>query len=198
MSCSLSDGKDYSYQDTVNVIYDYSKKISKENSIELMSYGLDYAGADKVYDGKIHVIDLSYAVDRRIQYEEARLLFYELIDGLLKKINSTEYLAKYFSNNPVGYEDLFVKLSFDYYNKGFLKKGDVSQIYIYLDKVRCHTIEVEKAAKIEQKEVIPDVFILEEYVLKESMIEENPYTKEIIRRRPCPTSPKPIKDIEHE
>ncbi len=197
-SCSLGDGKDYSYQDTMNVIYEYNKKLSKEHSIELSMYGLEYAGEDKIYDGKIHMINLGYAVDKRIQYKEARMLFYELIDNLLQKINNTEYLRKYFFTFPVRYEDVYIHLSFDYYDKGILKKGDISSAYLYDNTVCFSTIEVEEPDEIKQKKVIPGVFILEELLSKKSFIEENPYTKEIICRRPCPMSSKSIENIQLE
>lgn len=176
-SCSLSDGKDYSYNDVMNVIYEYNKKISKEKSVELDSYGLYYAGADKIYDGKIHIIDLGYSVDQRMQYEEARKWFYELVDGLLENINNTEYLRRYFYRYPVGYEDLIFRLSFYSDDKNFLKKGDVLQVNIFNNKVSFHVLEEDGALEEKHRPVSSEVFILEGFFPKTRNITEDPPVK---------------------
>ena len=175
----------------MDVIDDYNKKIKKEKSIELTLYGLEYAGPDKVYDGNIHIIALGYALDKRIQYQEARTLFYEIIDGLLEKLNNAKHLDKCFFNKPLTYKDLDILLSFDYDRKGFLKKGDASLIYVFENKVSCHIIEIEGPEEIKQREVIPNVFILDQYAAKDRVIKEDPYTKAIIGTRECLATPKP-------
>lgn len=180
-SCSLGDGKDYSYEDVMNVIRYYNKKISKEKSIEMTMHGLDYSGEDKIYDGKIHSIALSYTVEKHIGYEEARALFYELVDDLLEKINTTEYLRKYFYSFPVTYKDLEFKLSFNRDKKLILKKGDVSIVYILLNKVNFHIVEIEGQEEIKFKKIAPNLSLVEHpFYCYERVIEEDPYTRKII------------------
>ena len=71
----------------MEVINNYSQKIEKEKNIINRMYRLDYVGADKIYDGKIHVIALGYSIDKNIQYEEAKKHFYTVVDDLLLIIN---------------------------------------------------------------------------------------------------------------
>jgi hypothetical protein len=119
----------------------YSKKLEKDNNITLKLYGLSYAGRDKVYDGKIHEIDLMYGTEKRMHYKEARKLFYSVVDGLLEKINKNEKLSRYFYHTPVSYQDLRFNLSFDYSDKGILKKDDVSMIYIFENRISYLIVE---------------------------------------------------------
>jgi len=49
----------------MKVIDKYSAELKKDKKIRNTSYGLDYAGADKVYDGKIHEVSLGYSIDKR-------------------------------------------------------------------------------------------------------------------------------------
>ncbi len=177
VSCSLGDGRDYSYQDTMNVIYEYNKKLSKEKSIELCAYALDYAGKDKIYDGKIHVLDLAYSVDKRIQYKEAKELFYEIVDGLLEKINNTEYLRKYFYHYPVGYEDLYFRLIFHKDGGSLLKTGDVLHISVMNNKILINILEEDGEVRAKYREINPNIFILEDFFSKILTITEQPHAE---------------------
>lgn len=122
-----------SREEVMSVIERYSRKL-KEDGIINRWYGLDYAGSDKVYDGKIHEISLGYSVDKNLQYQDARKLFYAIVDELLDEINSNPLILEYFYHQPITYEDLHFALAFDYENKGHLKKGDVEQISIKFNK----------------------------------------------------------------
>ncbi len=173
-SCDVSDGLDYSESDTMNVINEYNKNDFKGEPLELASHYLYYADKQNVYDGKIHVVDLGCALNKRVQHEEARMLFYELIDGLIEKINDTEYLRKYFSHYPIGYEDLFVRLSFDYDSKGHLRKGDVFQVNICDNEVTFHILEENDPIRPNYKEIKKDIFILEGFLSKTRNISEIP------------------------
>src|SRR5579872_508168 len=75
---------DSSRDEVMDVINDYLKPLEKEKCIQLRGYGLHYAGSNKIYDGKIHEINLSISVDKRMKYNEARILYYSIVDGLLE------------------------------------------------------------------------------------------------------------------
>jgi hypothetical protein len=154
----------------MDVINKYSDFMKAENDIILRGYGLYYAGQDKIYDGKIHVIDLGYSVDKRMKYDEARDLFYYVVDGLLNKLNGDPSLKDYFYHYPVGYEDLFFRLSFDYEKKGYLKKDDLSMIYIFENKIGYCILSEEGPAQMKQRELGSDVYILEGFSPKEKVI----------------------------
>lgn len=135
--------KENSHREVVEIIKNYSKNLEKSKGIELKLYGLDYAGPDKVYDGKIHEIGLGYSIEKRMHYKEARELFYSIVDELLEKINKDKRIQNYFYHTPVGYQDLHVGLSFDYSSKGYLKKDDVRKIYIFENRISYLIIEKE-------------------------------------------------------
>ncbi len=85
-------------------------------------YGVNYAGEDKIYDGKVHLVDLGYRIDKNMKIEEAQKFFYSLVDGLLENLNRNESLKQYFHHHPLSYKDLYFRLSFDYDGKFHLKK----------------------------------------------------------------------------
>lgn len=151
---------DDSYDRVMSVIHGYSETIKKEKNIALRCYGLDYSGEDNVYDGKVHLIDLGYSLDARLHYKEARKIFYIVVDDLLKKINSTESLRKYFFHYPVGYEDLYFRLSFDYDDEGFLRKGEVESINILDNEIMYFFINDEHyVEKTQLNPVSPGVYL---------------------------------------
>ena len=160
-SCFVSDGVNYSRIDVMNVIDRYSKSIAIEKKVIRRSYGLDYAGRDNVYDGKIHLVKLSYSIDKNVKYEEAKTFFRDIVDGLLDVINKTEYLGKYFYHSPIGYEDLFVSISFDYDQKGILKKDDVYQIAIFENKIMYRFADEEEMVRMKQRKISEDIYIFE-------------------------------------
>ena len=175
---------DTSYRDVMSVIQKYSKSIKSENGILLRGYGLNYAGQDKVYDGKIHVIDLSYSIDANIQYKDARQMFYSMVDGLLDRINKDESLKQYFFHSPVGYQDLWVSLSFDYESKGFLKRDDLDAIHIAENKIYYFIAEKDGVAReLKQRRVVPDVYILTDVLSN---------TRSIVRK--LPEGPEALED----
>lgn len=135
--------KENSNKEVVGIIKNYSKQLEEKSKIELTSYGLSYAGSDKVYDGKIHEIEVGYRIDKRMKYNEARDLFYLIVDGLLDEINRDKRIQHYFYHTPVGYQDLWFSLSFDYSGKGYLKKDDVMKIYIFENRISYLIVEKE-------------------------------------------------------
>jgi hypothetical protein len=145
----------------MSVIERYSKKIKKEKNIERRSYGFGVTNEDKVYDGKIHSIDLAYSIDKNLQYDEARKLFYEVVDGLIQAINAHPEISDEFYHYPIGYQDLEVSLSFDYESKGHLKKDDVSAIYIWYHEEMCFIVEKEGKEEVEKKWITPNIYTTE-------------------------------------
>ncbi|OGN64836.1 MAG: hypothetical protein A3E80_02180 [Chlamydiae bacterium RIFCSPHIGHO2_12_FULL_49_9] len=143
LSLSAMSRSDSSYEAVMKVIDQYSAELKREKKIRNTAYGLHYAGPDKVYDGKIHEVDLGYCIDKSMNYDEARVYFYELVDGLLTRINQNEKLKDYFYRFPIGYEDLRFDLSLDYESKGYLKKDEVRSIHIYNNQIFYFLIEKE-------------------------------------------------------
>lgn len=135
--------KDNSHSEVVKIIKNYSRNLEKTKGIELKLYGLRYAGSDKIYDGKIHEINLGYSIEKRMNYKEARNLFYSIVDGLLQEINNNKRIQQYFYHTPIGYQDLHFGLSFDYSSKGYLKKDDVMKIYIFENRISYLMVEKE-------------------------------------------------------
>ncbi len=123
-----------SYREVMKVINKYSSHLKKEGIVRRW-YGLDYAGVDKIYDGKIHLISLGYGIDKNLHYQDARKLFYRIVNELLTELNGREEFREYFYHYPITYEDLHFSLSFDYENKGYLKKEDVDQIVIQHNEI---------------------------------------------------------------
>ena len=143
------------------VINQYSKEIELKKDIERRIIGLEYAGPDKIYDGKIHAIVLAYSIDKPLKYDEARKLFYEVADGLIDAINSHKEIGEYFYHYPIGYEDLDISLSFDYENKGHLKKDDIDSIYISDNEICYFIIDKEDAPdELQKQQVSPEIYIL--------------------------------------
>lgn len=132
-----------SYSEVVEIIKKHSRNLEKTKEVELKRYGLDYAGSDKIYDGKIHEINLGYSIEKRMNYKEARILFYSIVDGLLQEINANKRIQQYFYHTPVGYQDLHFGLSFDYSSKGYLRKDDVMKIYIFENRISYLIVEKE-------------------------------------------------------
>src|SRR5579872_1640327 len=128
-SCGGVISNEPSYNNVMKEINIYSSQIKKDKGICRTWYGLDYAGPDKIYDGKIHQIDLGYRIDKAMKFDVARAYFYEVVDGLLERINKNEKLKEYFYHYPVGYEDLHFCLSFDHENKGSLKRDEIRAIH---------------------------------------------------------------------
>ena len=130
-------------QEVKQIIKNYSSEIKGKLGVSLTSYGFDFSGPDKIYDGKIHEISVGYAIATHIQYGEARALFYSIVDGLLDTLNKNEKIRSYFYHFPVSYEDLYFRLSFDASGQGHLKKDDVSMIYILENKISYLIVDQE-------------------------------------------------------
>lgn len=131
---------------TMRVINKYSDEIKKKFLIERTSYGLDYAGPDKMYDGKIHVVALGYSIDKSVNFEEGRKLFYQLVDGLIETINKEESIKDFFFHHPITYEDLEITLGFNYGSKRDLKSGDLDMICIYDNEIFYQVVEKDGKA----------------------------------------------------
>ncbi|MBS0626015.1 MAG: hypothetical protein JSS32_08200 [Verrucomicrobia bacterium] len=137
----------------MNEIDKYSHILKKEKGIECRMYGLHYAGPDKIYDGKIHTIALGYGIAKRMKLKEARKLFYEMVDGLLTHLNEDKKIRKYFFHHPLTYNDLEFHLSFDYEDKGFLQRDDVSSIHISDNEIAYFIVAVDNFSnQLEVKE----------------------------------------------
>lgn len=134
---------DGSYKKTMDVIHEYSQALEKEQAIICTSYGLDYAGPDKIYDGKIHTIALGYRIDANLKLEAARKLFYLIVDGLLDHLNKNQEIRPYLFHYPVSYRDLEFHLSFDYERKNFLKINEVNSIHISDNEVTYFIVDQE-------------------------------------------------------
>lgn len=151
--------KDNSYNEVMAVINSYLKPLKKEG-IDLRGYGLHYAGPDKIYDGKIHEIDLALSIDKPMQFEEARKLFYTVADGLLSALNKKEEIRGCLYNYPLTYKDFYLRLSFDYEQKGYLKRDDIDMIAILNNQIMYSIVEEDgQYAGVETKKVIPDVYM---------------------------------------
>lgn len=136
-------------------IFKYSNKLEKEG-VFCRLYGLDHAGPDKIYDGKIHQISLGYSIDKSLKYPEARELFYRIVDDLLCEINSNQNFRDGFFHFPVTYADLHFSLSFDYEHKGHLNKDDVDQIAIEFNKIFYFIVKADGFKNdIVTKELVP-------------------------------------------
>jgi hypothetical protein len=135
--------RDNACRATVQIIKDYSKKLEKKEGIELTSYGLNYTGPEREYEGKINEIEVGYKIEKNMKYKEARSLFYSIVDGLLDEINSSCQNKTHLYHNPLGYQDLWVSLSFDRSGTGRLKKDDVSMIYIYENRISYLIVDKE-------------------------------------------------------
>jgi hypothetical protein len=160
----------------MSVIQKYSKSIESEDGIILRGYGLHYAGQDKVYDGKIHIIDLGYSIDANVQYKNARRMFYSVVNSLLDRINKDESIRQYFSNYPVGYQNLRFSLSFDYQSKGILHRDDVDSIHIMENKIYYFIADKDGVAReLKQTKIIPDVYVLTDVLSN---------TRSIVRKLP--------------
>lgn len=159
-NCAMAE-RDNSYQETLAVINKYSKTLKNEKKIRNSSYGLHYAGPDKIYDGKIHTIDLGYRLDKNLKYNEARTYFYSIVDGLLNHINKNTQLAKYFFHYPVDYSDLEFHFSFEDDKKGELKRDEVQSIHIVRNEIFYEIVEQEGSPnKVEHTQVGPDVYYM--------------------------------------
>lgn len=149
-----------SYDDVMSIIHRYSKDVNKKYGIELKGYGLHCAGKDKIYDGKIHEIDLMYCLEKRMNFEDARKLFYVVVDNLLEELNRQENIKSYFFRTPITYNDLHFSLGFDYEQKGYLKKDNMYMVAILDNKIKYFILEKDAVnAGLEMKQITPEVFI---------------------------------------
>ncbi len=141
-----------------SLIKEHSKVLKKEKNITLRIHGVSCAGKDKIYDGKIHRLDIGYSLDKNLKFDEAKTVFYSVVNDILALINSKQEIRGLFYNQPVTYKDFYFCLSFDYEDKGFLKKDDVSLIAIFENEIMCFIVEEDGAnAGLEMKEITPDV-----------------------------------------
>lgn len=170
-SCSNSDNDDdRSYKDTMSVIHAYSKKIRQEQKIWNSGYGLDYAGEDKIYDGKIHIISLAYRVDKNLKYEEARTYFYTIVDDLISHVNTHTELQQYFFHFPIDYSDLEFHFSFEDDIKGTLKRDEVASIHIIRNEIFYEIVNEEGSDAIAKQWVSPDIYIMQSALEKNRSI----------------------------
>lgn len=153
--------KQKSFHDTMSVIDEYSQILKGQEQIRNSSYGLDYAGEDKVYDEKIHVIALGYRVDKHMRYDEASNYFYSIVDGLLAHINKNVQIKKYFFHFPVNYSDLELNFSFEDGSQGALKHDEVKSIHIARNKILYEIVNEEESNDIQYDQVSPEIYVLQ-------------------------------------
>jgi hypothetical protein len=137
----------------------YSDSLKEKQGIRCSSYGLDYAGKDKVYDGKIHKVALGYRIEKNLKFVEARKLFYEAVDGLLAHLNKNEKIRDYFFHFPLTYKDLEFHFSFDYESKGYLKKDEVDSIHINENRITYFIVDKEEPPKTTNDSETPNEII---------------------------------------
>jgi hypothetical protein len=154
------------------IIDEYSAELKKEKKICRRLYGMEWAGPDKIYNGKIHKIVLGFSIDANYQREEAKQIFFGLVDELINKINQNLELKDNFQRFPIEYQDFYFHLSFDYEDKGHLKKGDVDSISIFENKLLIHEVENEKKPQMKTEEVSPEIFILKGFESNTKCIRE--------------------------
>jgi hypothetical protein len=143
------------------VIKKYSDLVAKSDEVLLRGHGFDYAGQDKVYDGKIHEISLGYSIDKNLKHKDARKKFYAIVDGLIHEINNNKSISKYFYHFPIGYQDLHFSLSFDYDNRGYLERDDVKRIIIENNEITYFILNKDGVTnKLQTKETYPGMGML--------------------------------------
>jgi hypothetical protein len=170
----ISCHSDSSYKATMNVIDEYSRILKQEKGIICSSYGLDYAGPDKIYDGKIHTIALGYRIDKNIKFDEARKLFYEIADGLLERLNKNEKIRNYLFHHPVTYRDLEFHLSFDYESKGFLKRDEVDSIHINENRITYFIVDKEEPQKTNTSKGVSTEYFMDYFTKHRSITNKLP------------------------
>jgi hypothetical protein len=158
-------------QKIMAIIDQFAEDIKKKKNIIFRAYGFVSTGPDKVYDGKIHALDLGYSIDKNLKFKEARKYFYELADTLVQTINSHPEIGKYFYHFPIGYEDLELSLSFDYEDKGHLKKDDIDSIYIQKNQIIYFVVDNEETVdKMKMDQITPDIYILRDFASRSHSI----------------------------
>ncbi len=162
--------KDDSYKKTMLVINEYSKLMEMEKGIRNTLYGLDYAGLDKIYDGKIHVIALGYSINKKMEYEEGRKYFYLVVDKLIEQINKNTNLEKYFFHYPIDYRDLEFHLSFEEDKNEIPMRGKLDSIHIVRNEIFYEIVDQEGFNHPEIDELIPDVYITKDLLSRNHSI----------------------------
>jgi hypothetical protein len=162
----------------MNVIQHYSTQLHRQEEIVLLQYGLDYAGDDQIFDGKIHKISLGYGIDQgHLSEEQATQLFYHVVDTLIERLNGIPSLRAYFAHFPLNYSDFTISLSLDYKMRGDLGMGAVSTLYIQGDRLTYEIVDKEGPPKIVHEETSPGIFVLKEML---------PNTRSITKELPHP------------
>lgn len=158
----------------MDVIDEYSKIIKEEKGIICSLHGFRWAGPDKIYDGKIHTIALGYRIDKNVKFEEARKLFYEIVDGLLEHLNKNEKIRQYFCHYPITYKDLEFFLSFDYEHKGFLKRDDVASIHIDENEITYFIVDKEEPQKTNTSKGVSTEYFIDYFTKHRSITNKLP------------------------
>ncbi len=144
--------------EAIFTILDYSKKIKKEKGIELREYGAIGPRSNSAFDGKIHGVNLGYSINQNLGLDDAKALFFSIVDGLIDWLNKNESIGSCFAHYPVGYGDFYFRLSFDYDSKGCLHQDDVVMIAILENEIMYFFAEEDGATtQFETKKIIPNV-----------------------------------------
>jgi hypothetical protein len=161
MSSHSPSPKDHAYDEVMSEILSYSRKLKKEKNLILFIKGLDYAGHDNIYDGKIHIVTTGYLANMNIPIDEARVLLYSVADGLLERLNSLGHLQDCYANYPLNYGNLEFCLSFSSRDKKNLKKDDVSSAHLFWNKAIYEIVENPAGDPPAHRKMSDDVYILE-------------------------------------
>ncbi len=146
--------------EVIFTILDYSKKIKKERGIELRSYGATGPRGNKAFDGTIYGFDLGYSIDKNVGVDEAKILFFSIVDELIDVLNSRESFKEYFHHYPIGYEDFYLRLNFDYDEKGHLHQNDIVMVAILDNELKYFLAEEDGATTaLQSNRIIRDVYV---------------------------------------
>jgi hypothetical protein len=140
-SCIKKDWRKNPHVEVRNLFKRYSEQAKRKQGIWLTRYGFEWSGKDNVYDGKVHVIDIGYSLDKNMKYEDAKKYFFTFFDELIDYVNQHEEFKDLFYHFPIGYKDFFLSFSFDYNLKGHLEKDDVYLISIFHNKVHYTVVD---------------------------------------------------------
>lgn len=88
-----------------NITSSYNKTLKKKHGLRVIG-----SGGGMMYD--VEEIGLHYVSDKRLNIQETRILFTDIVEGLLEKINADKKLRPFLHNYPFTIENLDISISF--------------------------------------------------------------------------------------